>query len=540
MESRESDRWRARPAFARLLRVTAFVIPIVTSIAFVYAATRFVAPPAHSFVRYLAWWAGLSATATLVLLPMGRLSRRLLPLAALLRLSLVFPDGAPSRFRTALASSTVKSLEERLAEAKRDRNVTPKVAAERLLALVGLLDAHDNLTRGHSDRVRAYAQMIGRELGLNHRDVELLNWSALLHDIGKLEVPGEILTKDGRPTESEWAILRRHPEFGAALVQPLSPWLGEWCKAVYDHHERWDGTGYPNGAAGKEISLGGRIVAVADVYDVITSTRTYKQASTAGQGRKELARCAGTQFDPEIVRAFLGISLRPHRFATGPLAWLGQATVLARIPIGSVAGSFSAAALAVSATASAGLFHAHTPAAHPRRPIAVATTPTAHWQSSSSIRALAQPRNTRRKQPDGPAGARPTVPAADQVAGSTVDTSSPPRVDPGTSMPTGATQRTEPAGGSTSNQPAQPGEPPTGPSTPTSPSAPAGPSTPTSPSAPAVPSTPSLPSAPSTPSVPTVPSVPAPTPPTVPSLPTLPVSVPTTPPPLAAPTLPSP
>ena len=298
-------RWGARPALARVVRVTAVALPIATSVAFVYAAARIVAPPTGSFARYLGWWAALSGAATVVLIVVGKLSRRLLPLAALLRLSLVFPDGAPSRFRTALESGTVKSLEERLTEAKRDPNAPTDVAARRLLALVGSLDTHDSLTRGHSERVRAYAQMIGRELGLNRRDVELLNWSALLHDVGKLEVPREILTKHGRPTDDEWAVLRRHPEFGAALVEPLRGWLGEWGNAVSDHHERWDGGGYPHGTAGNDISLGGRIVAVADVFDVITSARTYKQASSAADARTELAQCAGTQFDPEIVGIFV-------------------------------------------------------------------------------------------------------------------------------------------------------------------------------------------------------------------------------------------
>ena len=107
-------------------------------------------------------------------------------------------------------------------------------------------------------------------------------------------------------------------------------------------------------------------------------------ASSAAQGRKEIARCAGTQFDPEIVRAFLGISLRPHRFA-GPLAWLGQATVLARFPIGSVAGSLSAAALAVGVTASTGLVHTHHSAADSRARVGLATAPTQPIAAITSI-----------------------------------------------------------------------------------------------------------------------------------------------------------
>jgi putative nucleotidyltransferase with HDIG domain len=497
----------------------------------VYAAARVVPPPTQSFAHYLGWWGGLSGAATLVLLVAGRISRRLLPLAALLRLSLVFPDGAPSRFRTALESGTVTSLEQRLQEAKQARDVTSTVAAQRLLALVALLDTHDSLTRGHSERVRAYAQMIGRELGLNRRNLELLNWAAVLHDVGKLEVPREILTKAGRPTDAEWAILRRHPEFGAELVEPLRPWLGEWCNAVSDHHERWDGTGYPNGTAGKDISLGGRIVAVADVFDVITSSRTYKQASPAAQGRKEIARCAGTQFDPEIVRAFLGTSLRPHRIATGPLAWLGQGAVLARIPIGGVAGSLSAAAVAVGANASVGLAHPHHRSPLPPAAQAVAAEPAASRETRAATRGR---ETTVRSDSARPARARRSAPRSKPVTGSNTDPPPSLRSEARPTPATDAPARAEESGGSSGL--------PSVPSTQSSPSAPAAPSTPTSASAPAAPSTPSTPSLPTTPTVPTprlpdvppvtpspsVPSLPAPAP-SLPAPPTPPVSIPSAP-----------
>lgn len=346
--------WGARPFAAGLIRTAVLLLPMLASAGFVYVAAGLVPPPAGSLTLYLGWWAALSVIATAVLVAVGRLCRRLLPLAALLRLSLVFPDGAPSRFRTAMQSGTVASLEERLAEAKRSAEVTPAEAARRLLVLVAALDTHDSLTRGHSERVRAYAQMIGRELGLKPSELELLNWAALLHDVGKLEIPHEILAKNGRPTEDEWAILRRHPEHGEALVAPLRGWLGDWCDAVGHHHERWDGSGYPRGLAGKEISLAGRIVAVADVFDVVTSSRSYKTAAGAGAGRAEIARCAGTQFDPDVVRAFLGISLGRARIASGPLSWLAHAPVLARVPLTSAA-ALSTVAVAAGATAAAGL-----------------------------------------------------------------------------------------------------------------------------------------------------------------------------------------
>jgi putative nucleotidyltransferase with HDIG domain len=345
--------WRARPLLAVLLHVAAHGIPVAVSVAVVFAVSSVVAPPHGSRALYVCWWVALSAAATVALITAGKLSRRLLPLATLMRLSLVFPDGAPSRFRVARRSGTVATLEERLADARAaDRDRTTFEAAQLLLQLVAHLDDHDRLTRGHSERVRAYAQSIGRELGLGRPELDLLNWAALLHDVGKLEVPHEVLTKQGRPTPKEWELLRRHPEAGAELAAPLRDWLGEWGDAIEEHHERWDGTGYPHGLAATDISLAGRIVAVADVYDVITSSRSYKRAGSAAAARRELARCAGTQFDPTIVRAFLAMSVRSRRVVTGPLSWLAHAPVLARVPLAPAAGVVSAAVVATGVAAS--------------------------------------------------------------------------------------------------------------------------------------------------------------------------------------------
>ncbi len=345
--------WSARPVGAGSIRAAAMLLPVGASIMVVYAASKHIAPPTHSLALYLGWWLGISAAATLVLVAIGRLSRRLLPLAALLKLSLCFPDAMPSRLRLAILSGTVKSLEKRVEEARRGvPGETPAAAAERLLLLASSLDAHDELTRGHSERVRAYARLIGRELGLTKDDLERLNWAALLHDIGKLEVSKQILVSENAPSPEEWAALKRHPEFGAALVAPLRAWLGSWCDAVSDHHERWDGGGYPRAISGTEISLAGRIVAVADVYDVITSSRSYKQASTRSEARAEIARCAGTQFDPAVVRAFLAVSLGSARFASGPLSWLSHIGILARTPLVSAGATLSASAVVLGSSIS--------------------------------------------------------------------------------------------------------------------------------------------------------------------------------------------
>jgi HD domain/Bacterial Ig domain len=327
------------------------VVPLLASVGFVWLVSRwFPAPHDAPLSRYVLWWLGLSVGGSVILLIADRAARRLLPLAALLQLSLVFPDAAPSRFRAALQAGKVRRLENRLETMREAREAdTPREAAERLLALVAALSDHDRLTRGHSERVRAYAVMIGEELRLDRRELELLNWAALLHDVGKLEVAGDILRKRGRPTDAEWEQLRRHPLSGEQLVEPLRDWLGGWSEAVGHHHERWDGKGYPRGVAGDEIPLPGRIVAIADVFDVITSARSYKEAGSAVVGRQEIARCAGTQFDPRIVRAFLNVSLGRMRLVMGPLSWLAHTPVLARLPLASTLGSAWSAVAVVAA-----------------------------------------------------------------------------------------------------------------------------------------------------------------------------------------------
>jgi HD-GYP domain-containing protein (c-di-GMP phosphodiesterase class II) len=342
-------RWSAHRGRALAVRAVVYLTPVVASIVFVHYAGQIVPAPLSSLWLYLAWWFGLSVAATGVLVAIDRITRRLLPLAALLQLSLVFPDEAPSRFKIAFRAGDVDRLEARLAAKEAvAAAATPAEAANRLLELVAALNIHDPLTRGHCDRVRAYSVLIGEELGLKPEELDLLNWAALLHDVGKLDVPTEILSKDGKPTDEEWQVLRLHPIYGEELVEAMADWLGPWTSAVGFHHERWDGKGYPRGLAGEEIPLPGRIVAVADVFDVITSVRSYKKASAAEEGRAEIARCAGTQFDADVVRAFLNVSLGRMRLVMGPLSWLAHAPMLGRLPftpaLGTAAGALSVAA----------------------------------------------------------------------------------------------------------------------------------------------------------------------------------------------------
>ncbi len=351
----ENGTWAGRPLIAFGLRSTTVVVPVCAS----WAATRLAAPafwhPAH-MVGALVWVAQLIVVGSAAALLGGRASRRLLPLAALYRLSIAFPDRAPSRFRIALRSGNVKRMQAQFDDVRAngfgaDQNET----IVRILELVETLSRHERLTRGHTDRVRAYSDLIAEELGIAPDERDKLRWASMLHDIGKLAVPAEILNKPGKPTEEEWAILSSHPLIGGEIVEPLAGWLGEWRFVTSQHHERWDGTGYPNKLAGEQISLAGRIVAVADAYDVITSARSYKKPMSATAARKELVRCSGTQFDPAVVRAFLNVSIGRTSTRTGMLGWLielprglasvaGQATSAAG---GVVAASAVAAAAAV-------------------------------------------------------------------------------------------------------------------------------------------------------------------------------------------------
>ncbi len=199
---------------------------------------------------------------------------------------------------------------------------------QQVLELVAALSVHDRQTRGHSERVRVFADLIADEMHLSDADRARLRWASLLHDIGKLVVPPEILTKPAALTDVEMSAVRRHPEEGERLIGPLRAWLGEWGEAVVQHHERYDGTGYPHGLAGDQISLAGRIVAVADSYEVMTAARPYRKSISVSAARKELVKCSGTQFDPMVVRAFLNISMGRLWRVVGFGSWVAQLSLL--------------------------------------------------------------------------------------------------------------------------------------------------------------------------------------------------------------------
>jgi putative nucleotidyltransferase with HDIG domain len=172
-----------------------------------------------------------------------------------------------------------------------------------LAALSAAIEARDPFARGHSSRVTVFAQAIARGLRLEKDRISVLRLGALLHDVGKLVVPSSVLLKRGPLTDEELGLMRRHPAAGARMLRSLGA-PETILPLVLHHHERWDGDGYPTGRRGDEIPLEARVLCIADSFDAMTSTRPYRTPWGPDEALEELERCAGTQFDPELVTAF--------------------------------------------------------------------------------------------------------------------------------------------------------------------------------------------------------------------------------------------
>jgi len=168
---------------------------------------------------------------------------------------------------------------------------------------------HDRGTAQHSSRVGQGAALVASRLGLDAHEVDVVAWAGILHDIGKLQVPDAVIYKPGPLTEDDWAQIKRHPEIGSDMLVSFSPSLAPIAAGVRSHHERWDGGGYPDGLRGTEIPLAGRIVAVLDVFDSLTSDRPYRLRSWTEEAVVEHIRTsAGTHLDTDVVAVFLELN----------------------------------------------------------------------------------------------------------------------------------------------------------------------------------------------------------------------------------------
>ena len=173
-----------------------------------------------------------------------------------------------------------------------------------MLTFAKVIDAKDPYTRGHSEAVAEYSREIARRYGMPRRMLDNIYYSGLLHDIGKIAVPDSILNKPEKLTEDEYEIIKTHTSVGADILSDLTT-VDNIAAGARDHHERYDGSGYPNGIAGNDISLEGRIIGVADAYDAMASERVYRGTFSREKIRDEFEKASGKQFDPKIVKILL-------------------------------------------------------------------------------------------------------------------------------------------------------------------------------------------------------------------------------------------
>ncbi|MFZ5877951.1 MAG: HD-GYP domain-containing protein [Chloroflexota bacterium] len=173
-------------------------------------------------------------------------------------------------------------------------------------ALANVIEVRDYYTSDHSNRIAVLAVETARRLGYEESQLEQVSLAASMHDIGKIGIPDSILNKPGPLDEEEREIMMRHPEIGEKIIRTVQN-LGDVAGVIRSHQEKFDGTGYPDGLRGEEIPLTARIIAVVDAYIAITDERVYKAAQSPEEAARELARCSGSQFDPRVVQAFLGV-----------------------------------------------------------------------------------------------------------------------------------------------------------------------------------------------------------------------------------------
>jgi putative nucleotidyltransferase with HDIG domain len=191
-------------------------------------------------------------------------------------------------------------------DARRLYHQLQRAISQSLLGLANALEAKDACTRGHSERVGVWGRRLASAMGLTAADIDTVTQAGLLHDIGKIGVPETVLRKRGPLDAEEWSLMRNHALVGAQIVAPFDFFAGG-AQLIRHHHERWDGSGYPDGLAGSAIPLGARIVAVADVFDALTSDRPYRPALPRAAALAYLTEQAGCTLDADVVAVLLGL-----------------------------------------------------------------------------------------------------------------------------------------------------------------------------------------------------------------------------------------
>jgi putative nucleotidyltransferase with HDIG domain len=198
-------------------------------------------------------------------------------------------------------ASNIEALVRKLKQALRQNQ---ELFLETIRTLAAAIDAKDPYTRGHSERVSSYSMAISRHLGLNQEEVFRVHIAAILHDVGKLGIRESILNKPGGLSDEEFEVMRQHPSIGAQIMSPIRM-LKDIIPGIRNHHETWDGTGYPDHLSGEEIPMVARIIGVADTFDAMTTTRPYQQAMTLDYVLQKMRSMSGSRFDPVVVEAFI-------------------------------------------------------------------------------------------------------------------------------------------------------------------------------------------------------------------------------------------
>ena len=203
-----------------------------------------------------------------------------------------------------LSRNTVQPYYSILDDLQKDVSENDLEIIASIRTLIAVINAKDRYTYSHIERVVSYCEMMADRLGLDTETKKTFIYAAYMHDLGKINIPEEILIKTGKLTDSEWEILKNHSKNGAEIINSVSV-LADVVPIIMQHHERYDGTGYPMNLKGEEITYLARVLTVADSFDAMTSHRPYQTMKTHAEAFDELAKCSGSQFDPDIVRIFI-------------------------------------------------------------------------------------------------------------------------------------------------------------------------------------------------------------------------------------------